>query len=497
MAEPIRSNGTGGGPWSAPATWEGGKVPTNGSVTILGKDIVDLDSSAAKSIECDELVIDPQGMLRVTGQNKTSLRITIHKAIRVFGGMIVDFSKDPESKCEFVWETPEEGKPELQLNDGSRVLWKGAEGDASPNVAFRMPIPKTAPKPAKARPVTLLIASRVWVECERVAMDGFDVYVNGVDGTGLKYNEACAFRNCAFNRSSAAFRLCTKIEFEGNVMQGAPAFGVTLASTSHSRIVSNVIERTSGPSGALIVTGCSDCEIIGNTVRRSVYGISITSSSDLFLIGNRIEENRIGLQLNSCTRITSQRCMFSRNEVMHVRAIYSRPGEPWRFYDCVFENPPTKPGAVSISVEGIVAAEIVNSPLQTYATTGKRGPLTFSAYLDVLVTNEQGEPLGRVPIRVLSGNKAIATSRTESVGPMTGHTPLPSSHRPMVVPWHRFAPAEGSAKPTESITYQLEVDGTTLGYAKQVVPLTMDASFVRADPDKPTKTITVKLVKGK
>jgi len=496
VAEPIRSNGTGGGPWSAPTTWDGGKVPTNGAVTILGKDIVDMDSTVGSTIEFDEMVIDPHGMLRVIGQNKTVLSVTIHKAIRVYGGMIVDFSKDPEGKCEFIWEAPEVGKPELQLNDGCKVLWKGAEGLPSPNVAFRMPSAKNPPHPAKARPVPLSIASNVSVECERVTMEGFDVYVIGIDGSGVKHNQACVFRNCAFNHSSATFRNCIKIEFDGNVMRDSPMFGIHLASSAYLRIVNNVIERTTGTLGAIAVSWCTDCEINGNTVRHSWFGISATTCRDLLFVDNHIEQNRIGMQLNSCTRINSHRCTFASNEYLDVRAIFERPGEPWRFFDCLFQAPPTRKEGVNLSVEGIVSAEIINSPLLTYGRGEKSGSLCFSAYLDVLVTNEQGEPLGRVPVRVLSGNKTVASSRTEAVGANRGHTPLPSSHRPMVVPWYRYTRADRLTKLPDSITYQLEVDGTTLGYAKQTVPLTMDASFVRTDPDKPIKTITVKLAKA-
>lgn len=38
----IRSNGIGGGRWSEPATWEGGKVPSGGSVVVLDRDVVGL-----------------------------------------------------------------------------------------------------------------------------------------------------------------------------------------------------------------------------------------------------------------------------------------------------------------------------------------------------------------------------------------------------------------------------------------------------------------------
>ena len=104
-----------------------------------------------------------------------------------------------------------------------------------------------------------------------------------------------------------------------------------------------------------------------------------------------------------------------------------------------------------------------------------RSTLTFSVYVDVFVTNEQNVPLGRVPLRVLSGHKVVATSRTEAVGALTGHTPLPSSHRPLVVPWYKFSPSQGAANPGTSMTYQLEADGTTLGYVKQTLPLVLDA----------------------
>lgn len=498
-ADSIRSNGKGGGLWSAPTTWQGGRVPAGEPVVILGKDVVDLDSTAGAAVKCEELTIDPKGALRVIGKNKTQLNVTLGRALRIFGGMMVDFSKDPEGRCEFQWASTPGVTPEIQAVDGCKILWKGAT-NASPNVAFRIvttnglaagaPIPKS---------ISFGIGPKMSVESEHVALEGFDVQVTGVDGSGLKYNERCSFKRCEFVRGSVMFQSCTKIEFEGNhVMDCQNATCLYIYSVGNSRFVSNTFERATGAGAGIGSYGSVDCEIVDNVVRGCSDGIGLTACTDIFLVRNRLEGSRsTGITLNSCARITSQQCTFSSNTWVDVRAVYGAVTDPWKFYDCVFVNPPTNAAAACLSVEGLVPVEIVNSPLQTYLKDGQRGSLSFSAYVDIFVTNEQNVQLGRVPIRVLSGAKVVATSRTEAVGVSNGHTPLPSSHRPLVLPWYRYAPAEGLANPATSMSYQVEVDGTTLGYTKQTVPLAVDASYVRPDPEKPNKTLSVKLTKAK
>jgi parallel beta-helix repeat protein len=363
-------------------------------------------------------------------------------------------------------------------------------------VAFRITT-TNAPSPA---PVRLVLGTKMSVECERVLIEGLELQAIGMDGSGMKFNERCSFRHCHFVRSPVFFQSCKQLEFEGNLLRDGKTHGLYLNGVTGSRIVSNVVENMVGSSvaGICCAYGVSDCELTGNTVRRCTDGILLVVCSDVILTDNRLEQNQTtGLMLNTCTRIGSRRCAFTSNTVLDVRAVYDGVLEPWRFYDCVFQNPPTNANAACISVEGQVPVEIINSPLQTYLKDGKRGPLTFKAYVDISVTNAQGEPLGRVPVRVFSGDKVVATSRTEAVGAWSGHTPPPSSHRSLVLAWHRFAPAEGLTTPASSMSYQVEVDGTSLGYDKQTVPLVVDASYVRPDPLKPVKTLSVTLSKAK
>jgi parallel beta-helix repeat protein len=335
------------------------------------------------------------------------------------------------------------------------------------------------------------------IECENVVFEGFDIQATGMDGSGLKYNERCSFRGCHFIRNPVTFQSCKKVEFEGNTLLDSPSFGIYFYGVSTSRFTSNVVDKC-GPSLAGFSSyGSTDCELSGNSFRRCYYGMNLVACSEIILDANRFDENIYGLFLNSCSRITAQRCVFNGNTAYQLYATYASPVEPYRFYDCSFLNPPTNSTYSSIGVEGACTVDIVNAPLQSFVKGANCGPLVFSVYVDVRVTNEAGEPLGRVPLRVLAGDKAVATSRTEAVGARAGHTPLPSTHRPLVVPWFRYAPAQGLTNPGVSMTYQLEADGTSLGYTKQTVPLVVDASFVRPEPDKPTKTITVKLAKVK
>jgi parallel beta-helix repeat protein len=373
---------------------------------------------------------------------------------------------------------------------------KGAT-NAAPNVAIRAVTNEVPAGAAVPKLVPITLGPKMYFECDSVTLEGFEIAANGMDGSGVKFNERCSFRNCHLIRSPVMFQYCKKIEFEGNLLTNSPTYGVYLYGTSHARVAGNTIEQT-GPSQAGITSyGASDCEITGNTVRRNYYGMNFTAAGEIVFTDNRYEQNQYGLFLNSCRRMTGQRLTFDGNVAYHLYATFASAVEPYRFYDCSFQNTPTNDPYASIIVEGACTVDIVNAPLQSFSKAANRGPLWFSVYVDVLVTNEQGTPLGRVPLRVLEGNQPVATSRTESVGPRTGYTPLPSTRRPLIVPWCRVVPAQGVTNPVASTTYQLEADGTALGYGKQVVPLTVDESFVRPDPEKPTKTIAVKLPKAK
>jgi len=494
--EPVRSNGKGGGPWSAPTTWQGGKVPSGQPVVVLSKDVVDLDASAGPVLVCEEIEVDPQGALRVVGKNKTTLTVQVGKALRVFGGLMVDFSKDPEGRFECVMTNAVERPPEFLVSDGCKIVCKGAPG-AAPNVAFRivtnaLPAGATAPKS-----VALTLGPKMYIDFESALLEGFDIQATGMDGSGVKFNERCSFRNCQFLRSHVTFSYCKKIEFEGNRISDTPAQtqGVYFLGVLNSRFTSNVVERTASSMAGFHSYGSSDCELADNIFRNCYYGMNLVACSEINLSQNRFETNTYGLFLNSCGRIAGQRTMFDGNTSYQLFATFASPVE-YRFFNSVFVNSPTNKDTACLGVDGICTVDIVNSPLQSFAKENTRGPIVFSVYVDILVTNEQGAPLGRVPMRVLAGDKVVATSRTEAVGARTGYTPLPSTHRPLIVPWTRVAPAQGITTPPAATTYQLEVDGTSLGYAKQVVPLAVDESFVRPDPEKPTKTITVKLAKA-
>ena len=445
-------------------------------------------------------MIDPQGALRIVGKNKTTLTLTIQKALRVFGGMMMDFSKDPEGSCDVQLLRTPASQPELLFSDGCKILWKGSTAtNKTPNVALRVvyltnAVPETAAAPPP-KPIPFTLGPKMLFESEGVRLEGFEIVANGIDGSGLKFNERCTFRDCHFLRSPVTFSSCKKIEFEGNVIQDSPTHGVYIYSVSNSRLASNVFERCASSAAAVQSYGSSDCELVGNVIRNCYYGMNLVASSDCFINDNRFLGNQYGMFLNSCTRISGQRSAFDSNAVYHLYATFASPGEPHRFYDYSFANYPTSSIYSSVAVDGAVSLDLINTPLQSYMTNDNKGYLAFSAYIDVFVTNDQNIPLGRVPLRVLEGAKVVATSRTEAVGPMTGHTPLPSSHRPLVVPWFKYAPSVSRAKPTGSITYQLEADGTTLGYVKQTVPLVVDATFIRTDPEKPTKTIHIKLAK--
>jgi len=479
----FRSNGKGGGRWSDPATWEGGKLPTGGSVAILTKDVVEVDAVPGNALACDELTVDSGGLLRVEGTNQ--IVFTVRKGLNIFGGLMLDLSNTPSARCEFVFPVEANQAPKFLIAERSKVLLKGSPTDA-PNVVFRLAAPTNQVAPS----ISVDITTKTWFESDHVAFEGFTFGVRGVDGSGVKFNERFSLRGCQLVRSPISFYASKKIEIEGNHWREAADWAVYMNGCSAISLRSNTIERVR--DRGLLIYASNDLEFLGNRFVHNGEGFHLTTCTDTLLQDNVHETNRIGLLLSNCTRPVVKRCLFRGNSSFHLYAASGAPTDPWRLYDCVFDGQPTDVNTGSIFSKQKTVVEVVNTPRQTFALDQEPGGVAFSAYVDILVTNDRGEPLGRVPLRVLSGDQIVAISRTEAVGSQTGHTPLPSTHRPLVLAWCRYVPG-GTTNPPPSCTYTVEADGTHLGYQKQTVPLVVDESFLRADPDKPTKTITIKL----
>src|SRR5437762_1762236 len=90
-ATAITSNGTGGGAWSAPATWAGGTVPAAGDdVTIADGDTVTIDTNVPASGSLSSLIVGQgaSGALTFDASGGRSVSVTGNVSVAA-GGVFV------------------------------------------------------------------------------------------------------------------------------------------------------------------------------------------------------------------------------------------------------------------------------------------------------------------------------------------------------------------------------------------------------------------------
>lgn len=89
----VQSNGVGGGPWSDPATWQGGVVPdfNSAAITILSGDVVNVDAN----FTIDQTTIDAGASLNInpgivlTINNGTGTDFTMNGDLNVEGELVL------------------------------------------------------------------------------------------------------------------------------------------------------------------------------------------------------------------------------------------------------------------------------------------------------------------------------------------------------------------------------------------------------------------------
>jgi len=123
-ASAINSNGTGGGDWSAPTTWQGGVVPTTSSQAVIqsGDTVIVSDSEAFNSMSVNGiLTINSTGTLTMSGTGVVSVNGTINNSgilvnsvtsgsafagsgtFNNFAGATVDFTADTFFPSQFMY----------------------------------------------------------------------------------------------------------------------------------------------------------------------------------------------------------------------------------------------------------------------------------------------------------------------------------------------------------------------------------------------------------
>ncbi len=157
QAAEVRSNGRGGGPWSAAGTWRASGVPGPAdAVIVASNDVVTFDVAATGRVCCRSLVIDAAGALAfATGDARRVLNVA--GPIHVRGALRADGRAAPRGLCELWLTAAEEAERTVHVYSNGAFLAAGVSGglpDGRPNVA----ISAGPPTPGEPRRTATLVA---------------------------------------------------------------------------------------------------------------------------------------------------------------------------------------------------------------------------------------------------------------------------------------------------------------------------------------------------
>lgn len=324
-AAEVHSNGTGGGPWSDPATWRDAAVPgPEDSVVIAADDSVTFDAravadgvgpapaagDAAASVAapgsvapapapapapvlaappapmpnaCKDLYVDPGGLLTFKPGGRRVL--ALDGPLESYGLLKLDAGERAEDFIEIRLTGTDPAQRALKLGKGGALLATGRPKmkDGRRNVLLRSvpapPLPPPAPAPGAPAPppvppltpvqrlATVEAVAGTSVDLRDIQVDAVAIKASTIDNTGAKPNERLNVTGCLFTSAAS----------------------IALEYCDTASIVNNSFEYAAEPLpfNAISVMYSPLAEIRGNSViGKYTYGISGYQQTDTMVSGN-------------------------------------------------------------------------------------------------------------------------------------------------------------------------------------------------------------------
>jgi parallel beta-helix repeat protein len=275
-AAEVSSNGTGGGPWSDPATWRGKAVPgPKDDVVIQKHDVIVFDRDDSRKTSCAKLQIDPKGaLLFKTGAGKKVC--VVSEGVETFGVIKLDGTRAAADWLELRLTGDKAETRKLKVGRGGGLLLYGKANLPK----GRLNVALTCPQLADAKedvPALVEVGTGAGLDCQRAVIENFKLQAKNLDNTGARANERCNVIGCRFTGPGrVAFEECDSPVIAKNTFE---------------------YKGTNQLPEAAIATGaCPLVEIKGNTVRgKFLAGISIYRQTDTVLTGNTVEQCGFGV----------------------------------------------------------------------------------------------------------------------------------------------------------------------------------------------------------
>jgi hypothetical protein len=282
-AKDISTNGTGGGPWSDPATWHGKTVPGPTDEVIVQKfDVLTFDRNDDGKVSCRKLQIDPKGFFNFkTGSGK--IICCVEDAIDNYGIIKLDGTKSATDVLELrlVGDKAKGRQRKITLANGAMLLLYGKSNlpEGRCNVALRSP---KLPEPGDMDDVAGLVEAdgKVSIDWQRAYIQDVKLHAKKIDNTGAKQNERLNILENQFSGHGCVhLEYCDTPTISRNTFEYKGEKGARLTA-----------------EGAIYLSYCPLSEIKNNTIRGGFNaGIWFTYQPDAVVIGNTIDNCTHGI----------------------------------------------------------------------------------------------------------------------------------------------------------------------------------------------------------
>ncbi len=492
-AAEVTTNGTGGGPWTDPATWRGKAVPKpEDEVTIRKGDDVVFDRNDDGKTTCAKLFIDPQGALRFkTGVGKVVL--VVAGPVESFGLVKLDgtTSADDFHELRLTGKTPQERS--AKFDKGGLVL-SGKAG--LPGGKHNVRIVSRAPDPKAADVSAAVEVKAGTLDVQRADFEDVQLKGTEIDNTGDKPGERVNVRASHFRGQT----------------------DLTLTSCDSAVVADNTLEYPGGPwhmPPAIFVNSCPLAEVKNNTVKGAYYyAFNIYGCTDAVFTGNSSDGASVGFSCiataafkantvrgasggfiaNSCT-CTVEDAVFEKcgYGIYVVSATI-------QVTNCVYRDPPKDGHAIDFNSG---EATLINCGFGPDGVALPKTPppptdkpwVTAMRYLVLKVNGALPED-AQVDVRTVGLNVAAgaADPNVRNVpAPLVGNrTPLPQSLSPVLVQdW--CIDKSGKTQPAPEYTVRVLAPAEEGKEPKVLKTLTVkpDAKWYRPKPNDPAPTLEV------
>jgi len=494
----IASNRSGGGSWTDPATWRGGKVPGPGDDAVIQKnDIVVFDRDDDGKVTCQKLLIDPKGAL-LFKSNAGKIVCTVADVIETFGVIRLDGTKNAGDHLELRLVGGTAEKRQVKLLKGSGLLLYGrpklpADGR---NVAV------TSPKlPDQKDELTALVeaGASAMIDVQRAFLHNVKLQATSIDNTGAKPNERLNVLDSRFlGLGRIWLSACDTPVIARNTFDATktplPADNAIWASGPLVEIKGNVIRGWF--ANGIVVYGGDDPVIADNVVEKCSNGIHCYGSTNVMIKNCTIRECGAGIYVYAVTGVLENLTL-----VKNPTGIYNLRAHVQLTNVQVSDVP--KDGKAVTALGGstvLLNCNIVPAQVKVDLEpppAGKPMPIPMTAH-QYLIASVKGAPPGTmVEVHTATAPATVADENVRnSPAPLVdGLTPLPRSLAPLVV---KSWMIDTTGKLVAAPEYKLNVlgpsakEGTPRAVLKTQAFRPTDGAF-RTPPNDPTPTLEVLL----